>query len=213
MAPVSKYPTKQLDFLRTNYATMLLPELTASFNAKFGLDKKEGAIKSTLKNHKITCGRKTGKTKGRYKVLTPPQAQFVRDNYTILSQSELTVALNSEFGIKITVRQIRTFTKNHRIRSGRTGCYEKGHEPSNKGTKGLMKPNFGSFKPGQAPPNRKPVGAERISSHDGYISIKVNESDPYTGFPTRYRMKHVVIWEKEHGPVPNGMIANPATSC
>jgi hypothetical protein len=34
--------------------------------------------------------------------------------------------------------------------------------------------------------------------------IKVPEKDPYTGFPTRYRHKHVWIWEQINGPVPEG---------
>ena len=36
--------------------------------------------------------------------------------------------------------------------------------------------------------------------------MKVAEQDPYTGFPTRYKHKHVYVWEQAHGPVPEGMI-------
>jgi len=52
------------------------------------------------------------------------------------------------------------------------------------------------------PPNRKPLGAEHICSKDGFILMKVPERDPHTGFPTRYKHKHVHIWEQAHGPVP-----------
>jgi len=35
--------------------------------------------------------------------------------------------------------------------------------------------------------------------------MKVPERDPHTGFPTRYKHKHVWIWEQSNGPVPEGM--------
>jgi hypothetical protein len=34
--------------------------------------------------------------------------------------------------------------------------------------------------------------------------IKVKERNPHTGSPTRFKAKHVVVWEKKHGPVPKG---------
>ena len=92
------------------------------------------------------------------------------------------------------------------ITSGRTGRFPAGHRPWNAGTKGLTGANRTSFKKGQAPPNRRPLGAERIDSKGGFILMKIAEPDPYTGFPTRYKHKHVHIWEQAHGPVPEGMV-------
>lgn len=201
-----KYTAKHLEFLRTRYAKMLIPELTRAFNAKFGMNQTECSIHAALANNKITCGRKTGKTRGRYRLFTQKQARFVRKNYLRLTIPELTSEFNRRYGTEMTVQQIRSFTRNHSIRSGRTGCFEKGHKSWNKGTKGLTGANSGSFKPGNKPASLRPVGAERIDSKDGYILIKVAQPDPYTGFQTRFRQKHVIIWEQEHGPVPAGMI-------
>ena len=67
-----------------------------------------------------------------------------------------------------------------------------------------MKPNSGNFKPGDVPPNRRPLWSERIDSKDGFILIKVPERNPHTGFPTRYKHKHVWVWEQANGPVPEG---------
>lgn len=88
------------------------------------------------------------------------------------------------------------------------GRFYKNHKTWNAGTKGqgLTGPNRGSFKRGQVPPNRKPLWSERVDSKDGYIWIKVPEEDPYTGFPTRYKLKHVWIYEQKHGPVPKGYV-------
>jgi hypothetical protein len=76
----------------------------------------------------------------------------------------------------------------------------------NRGTSGLMSANKTSFKKGHKPKNWRPIGSERICSRDGFVLIKVEEPDPYTGFKTRYRHKHVVEWEKHFGKVPRGCI-------
>ena len=88
------------------------------------------------------------------------------------------------------------------------GRFYKGHTTWNAGTKGqgLTGPNSGSFKKGNVPPNRKPLWSERIDTKDGYVLMKVPEKDPHTGFPTRYRFKHVWIYEQIHGPVPDGHV-------
>jgi len=83
------------------------------------------------------------------------------------------------------------------------GQFLPGVTPFNKGTKGLMKPNSGSFQKGSIPANLYEIGQERISK-DGYIEVKVNQRNPYTGAPTWFRFKHRLIWEAEHGPIPAG---------
>ena len=120
----------------------------------------------------------------------------------------LTKAFNALFGTDRTWQQTKMFVSNRGIASGRTGRFEKGHMPWNNGSKGygLTGANKRSFKKGNVPANRKPLGTERIDSEDGYILIKVAEKDPNTGFPTRYKHKHVHIWEQANGPVPKGMV-------
>lgn len=137
---------------------------------------------------------------------TKEQIKFLRTGYQHMNVRDLTASFNDRFSVEKTELQIRATLRNKNIRSGRTGHFSKGHTPWNKGIKGLTHANITSFKKGNMPVNRKPVGSERIDSKDGYILIKVHEEDPYTGFPTRYKPKHVHIWEKSNGPVPKGMI-------
>lgn len=121
---------------------------------------------------------------------------------------DLTRAFNAQFGMDKTTQQIKRFTGNHGIRAGRTGHFKKGSKPWNAGTKGqgLTGANVASFKRGNVPANRKQLGSERICTKDGFTLIKVAERDPHTGFPTRYKHKHVYIWEQTNGPVPEGMV-------
>lgn len=90
--------------------------------------------------------------------------------------------------------------------TGRTGCFEKGIVPHNKGK---PHPTTGraaetQFKKGQLPHNTNYLGHERVSK-DGYVEISVDETNPHTGFERRYVLKHRWLWEKAHGQVPEGM--------
>jgi len=49
------------------------------------------------------------------------------------------------------------------------------------------------------------TGRKWREEKDGYVLVKIGKRDPHTGFPTRWKAKHVVIWEQTHGPVPEGM--------
>lgn len=202
------YRKKHLDFLRDGYATMLVPELATAFNTMFKLDKTAAQIKSTLSSHGITCGRKHGARLMPCRLYTPDQALFLRENYASRSVAELTDLFNGQYGTAITKQQIRTFVHNRGITSGRTGQFEKGQKSWNLGKKGYMGANLTSFKKGDAPANRKPLGTERIDSKDGFILVKVAETNLHTGAPTRFKHKHVHVWEQANGKVPKGMVVS-----
>jgi len=201
------YTDEHLEFLRSGYLSMKIKDLAVAFNERFGMDKTESQIKSSLQNHGIKCGRAPGdRLMSRIRLFTEEQLQFTRDNYKDRSMLEMTALFNARFGTGMSLKQIKTLVHNRGITSGRTGYFPKEHKPWNTGTKGLTRANKTSFKEGGAPPNRKPLGTERIDSKDGFILMKIAERDPYTGFPTRYKHKHVYVWEQAHGPVPKGMV-------
>lgn len=134
---------------------------------------------------------------------TPEHLAFLREAYATMSLCELAPAFNTRFGTAVTEKQIRSTLRNHRIRSGRTGQFEKGQTSWNLGKKGYMGANTTSFKKGNVPANHQPLWSERVGK-DGYLEMSVPERNPYTGFPTRYKHKHVWIWEQAHGPKPKG---------
>lgn len=199
----NRYTYEQLEFLRIVYRYLTVERLTDAFNVCFVQNKTVAQIKSTLANHCITCGHKKKLFLARE--YTPDQELFLRSEYTGRSIKQLTEEFNSKFGTDKTEKQIMSFVHNRGITSGRTGHFEKGSIPWNAGTKGKTRANKTSFKKGSIPPNRKPLGHERTCSRDGYILIKIAEENPYTGAPTRYKQKHVHLWESVNGPVPDGM--------
>lgn len=191
------FEPNHIEFLTVTYKTKSLADLTIAFNQKFKLDKTVSSIKAATKNHKITCGKKQGElTKGRYRSFTDKQAEFLRVGYQSLSLADLTNSFNVSFDNEKTALQIRGFLRNHKIRSGRTGYFKQGQKSWNTGTKGLMKPNSGSFQKGERPVNWRPVGSERVNV-DGYIEIKI--ADPRT-----WELKQRVVWQSVNGDIPPG---------
>ena len=90
--------------------------------------------------------------------------------------------------------------------TGRTGRFEKGLTPHNKGRKMPYNANNArtQFKKGclsgKASMNYKPIGAERLSQY-GYIERKVHDGRPVK---SRWRLAHLINWEAENGPVADG---------
>jgi len=203
------YSAEQLEFLRYGFRTMRVPALTSAFNKRFNLEKTPSQIKSALQNHGIRSGRAPGLTQGEaMRIWTQEHIAWVRDAYTRLSLDDMTIAFNLHFNDSKTVQQMRSLTRNHKIKSGRSGRFDSGHQTWNKGLKGLqIGGRETQFKPGHAPANVRPLGSERTDK-DGYTLIKVSEPNPHTGASTRFRYKHVVVWESEHGHVPEGYVVS-----
>lgn len=116
------------------------------------------------------------------------------------SWREITDEFNNRFSPPVGINQIAAYLKNHKISTGRTGQFEKGSVPHNKGTHiGGWEPT--QFKKGCIPVNHKPVGTEsiRISKGKSYVYVKVAE-------PNKWRMKHIIVWENHYGIIPKGKI-------
>jgi HNH endonuclease len=143
--------------------------------------------------------------KGKSHEYTDEQLIYLESNKT-MPRRQLTENFNEKFGTKLLVSAIKGLCLRKGWKTGRTGHFEDGFKPWNTGSKGVCKGSSTSFKKGNKPANLKPIGHERFCSKDGHILIKVAESNPYTSAKTRYRPKHHVVWEQEHGEIPEGNI-------
>ncbi|WCH25220.1 HNH endonuclease signature motif containing protein [Aeromonas salmonicida] len=194
----NQYTPAQLEFISETYKECGLSDTAAMFNFTFGKEKTVGQIRSCLKNHGFTCGRAKGElNKGKLLSYTDAQKAWIEREYPNHSLSELVLLFNTVFQDTKTEGQIRGFTRNHKIKSGRTGRFEAGSDSWNAGKKGWSAGGDSiktRFKKGDTPANHRPVGSERVSV-DGYIEIKVAE-------PASWDLKHRVVWEQEHGPIP-----------
>ncbi|MCY9802673.1 HNH endonuclease signature motif containing protein [Vibrio scophthalmi] len=139
--------------------------------------------------------------KGQCRLYSDEEKAFLK-NHSALPRKELTARFNQQFDAQLQIGAITSFCKRHGWMTGRDGRLTKGNQPWNTGTKGVCRPNSGSFQKGIKPANQKPLGHERICSKDGFVLMKVAEPNPYTGAKTRYRYKHHVVWEQHNGAIP-----------
>lgn len=111
----------------------------------------------------------------------------------------------------VTAGHLHALRKRRGWKTGRTGQFEKGGEPANKGKrcapgKGGNHPNARrtQFKSGGVPHTYRGAGHERIDGKDGYVVMIIDEQNPWTGAPTRPVLKHRYLWEQANGPLPDG---------
>lgn len=115
---------------------------------------------------------------------------------------EIAELMIQKFKKSFTIDQIKNAIARYKLNTGFTGRFEKGHTAHNKGKKieeyaskqGIENSKKTRFRKGNIPLNYRPVGSERVNV-DGYIEIKIAD-------PNRWRLKHIVVWEKENGPIP-----------
>lgn len=137
---------------------------------------------------------------------TPEQKDFIYKNNYGKYAKELAVLFNQEFETNITAKEIKYFRHNHRLNSGLTGQFQKGHITHNKGKKqieymskeAIERTKTTRFKKGNTPQCHRQVYEERISVN-GFWEIKVKE-------PNKWMSKHRWIWEQANGKIPKGNI-------
>lgn len=133
---------------------------------------------------------------------TDEERRFFEEYVPGHSHKEIQQEFINRFGWDIAISQVKAYIKNHKLNTGRTGQFEKGQAPHNKGKK--MPPEIYEkckgtmFKKGNIPNNHRSVGSERIAI-DGYIEIKVAE-------PNKWMMKHRYVWEQIHGKIPDNHV-------
>ena len=197
-----EYSEKIKTFISQNVKGRTTKELVEIVNAKYGTEFTESKMRSYKKNHNLKSGIRCGVPAGRATKRYPDEIfKFIKKNYKGVGHKEMSSLLNKTFGTNYTQSQIKSFYGNHKLNSGLTGRFYKGHTPANKGMKGYHTPGSekGWFKKGNIPVGHKPIGSERIDNKDGYTLVKTAE-------PNVWELKHRIIWEKENGPVPEGHV-------
>jgi hypothetical protein len=145
--------------------------------------------------------------KGRQIIYSARELAFIERNCT-MTISHLHAAFVRKFRRDdISAVNLHALRKRKGWRTGRTGCFEKGIIPHNKGKPhpAARHPNAARhhFKKGHLPHNTNYLGHERVSK-DGYVEISIADTNPCTGFERRYVLKHRWLWEQKNGPMPDG---------
>lgn len=116
--------------------------------------------------------------------------------------------------VDVSAVNLNSLRKRKGWKTGRTGCFERGLVPHNKGKRcapgtGGHHPNArktqfkkGHGRTGVAVKLWKPIGTERLSK-EGYLERKIHDGMP---LQSRWRFVHLVRWEEINGPIPAGMV-------
>lgn len=157
------------------------PEVTRMLNEKFGTNYTKTQIGGVRRRLGLPVGNIF-----QNRLLTKEQHEYFSEHQFGKTMQEITDEMNSKFGLKLTIQQIKSYRGNNKFLSGLTGRFKKGHIPYNKGKKYPNRPrNSGQFKKGNLPLNHLPVGTITITV-DGYAKEKIAE-------PNKWAWKHRIV--------------------
>ena len=114
-----------------------------------------------------------------------------------LTRPKLTEMFNLRWGTNLTTDAIKGACLRNGIKTGRSGQFVKGQlRVDGSGAKSATPT---SFKKGNSPHNRNPIGHVRYCTKDGYMSVKITDTRV-----TRvdYIAMNRLVWEHYHGPIP-----------
>lgn len=131
-------------------------------------------------------------------IMTDEQAEYMLTILKGRHSADIARMMNAKFGLNLAPSQIRCWKKNHKTPSGYDSKYRAGARAWNRGMKFPGSGNAGSFEKGNFAFNRVPIGT--IRKHGDYWMIKVRDGK----LNDNWQFLHHHIWEKEHGPVPEG---------
>lgn len=201
---MKKYPEEIKAFIEKNVKGITTKALVELVNAKFGTDFTESKMKSYKTNNGLKSETRCGIPAGLSTKLYPGEVrEFIAEHYVGVGHQGMADLLNEAFCTSYTKEQMKAYYARFKLDSGLRGYFQKGHEPANKGKKGISYPGMEAtqFKKGNKAANWVPIGTERVNA-DGYVEVKVDDGKKQKN----WKGKHIVLWEAVHGPVPKGYV-------
>lgn len=129
---------------------------------------------------------------------TKEQHAWLREYIPGHHHREIMNAFNDHFNTNImTIERVRYYCRNHKIKTGFNGQFQKGHTPTRCWKKGEHASLRTEYHKGNIPHNCAPVGTI-VKRGDGYLQKKIAN-------PNKWRLLHLLVWEEHNGPVPPGM--------
>lgn len=130
-------------------------------------------------------------SKGHAIKYTKEEEEWLKENCKGVMYKDLAHMFNQRFNKNLKPKNLSQKLYRMGLRNGVDGRFSKGLVPWNKGLKGYMGPNETSFKKGDIPVTKKPIGSTRVDVKDGYLYVKTKE-------PAVWELAHRVEYEKYH---------------
>lgn len=153
------YTEAEADFLREFIPGHTAEEVAAEFSRRFR-PLTAANVRSWRNNHKTWSGLKGKRKDGTSGVWPQAALDALRELSPGRTSAETAALLNARLGTSYTPAQVASKRKNFRLTGAKDTRFRKGHEPPNKGRKGLCIPGCekGWFRKGQRPHNAAPAG-------------------------------------------------------
>ena len=208
----SSYPEEVQRFIADHSEEYSRKDLSEELKARFNFEKSHKALHSWCKARKLKAKPRKGQQRPELSKYPVEMHPYIREIAYGRSYKEIAKMVNERFGDgTISWEQVRAYLKNHKIKTGRTGCFVKGNVPWTKGKKieeiikdpekrrGFYK---NQFRKGNEPHNTLPVGSI-VKNCDGYLLRKKQMEG---GQWDRWELLHRAVWEEHNGPIPDGMM-------
>lgn len=195
------YTKEQHEWLAAFIPGHKADEIVEAFNKRYDSPKLTASkIKSYKMNHHIPSGTKKGKELWSGPLWTKEMVDFVIANNKGRTNKEMAELVSRTFQKEINATQIKAIRGRLHIDSGLTGRFVKDDPRCFHPQKGHHAPGSekGWFKKGKTSWNHANVGDEAWTT-DGYLKVKIAE-------PNKWRQKHILVWEKHNGPIPEGFM-------
>lgn len=199
-----RYSTEQNEFLQAYIPGHFHAETAEAFNRRFpDTPVTADKVHAWATRHGVRSGRNDRERISKY---SAELRTFIEENYKGRSNKELCQMIADRFGPVISQGNLRAYKKNHRLKSGLSGRFQKGHEAENKGKtwaefmpeEAQQRIRKNLFKKGIVPHNTDPVGTV-VMTTDGYLKRKIRE-------PNIWEFVHRAEYIRHHGPIPDGMV-------
>lgn len=206
------YSASEMEWLEAN-RMMVISDYHQAFGAKFGRPEISALNLHGLRKRKgWKTGRDGDRYRGRHRRFSRDEMAWLAVNHALPIADYHRSFLAAFPRDDVRPQNLHALRKRMGWKTGRTGQFEKGAKPHNKGVPcapgtGGLHPNARKtqFKKGNISHTFRGPGHERIDSKDGYVILIVEERNPWTGATTRPVHKHRWLWEQKNGPLPDGM--------
>ena len=208
----SMYPEEVQVFIFEHSNEYSRQELSEELKSRFGFEKSPDALHSWCSARKLHFKPRKGRKCPELSKYPEEMHGYIMEIAYGRSYREIAQMVNDRFGDgTIDHERVHFYLKNHKIKTGRTGCYAKGHVPWTKGRKieeiiknPEKRQGFydNQYKKGNVPHNTLPVGSI-VKTTDGYL---VRKKQMEGSQRERWEFLHRAVWEEHNGPIPEGML-------
>lgn len=208
----SSYPEEVQKFIADHSEEYSRKELSEELKARFNFEKSPDALNSWCKARKLKSKPRSGRQCPELSKYPAEMHTYIREIAYGRGYKEIAQMVNERFGDgTIDSKRVHYYLKNHKIKTGRTGYFHKGHVPWTKGKRyeevvkdpekrrGFYE---NQFRKGNVPHNVLPVGAV-VKNSEGYLLRKKQMKGSQW---ERWEFLHRAVWEEHNGPIPDGML-------